>query len=718
MAVLLGCLLCLGLATQVGASSNLGDQGEQGADEASAQGGQEGAEQGFDTYDEVLVVSITGQDTRLGDSVLHVQVLDDEDVKSSASVTVADFLRGVAGFSLLRQTSSMASHPTTQSVSLRGIGGTGASRTLVLFDGIPLNDPFAGWVRWNMVPLERLSQTEVVKGGGSGVWGNLAMGGVINLRTRQTSGTSFDTTAKLGERGLLSGALGGGGSVGDSSFYLRGEVLEFDGYPNVLESQRGPVDEPVFADYTTAYFSWQHAPSESRLLRAKASWLDEDRGNGTPLQRNDTQASILTAGFQSAGESGLWELDVFAQDQDFANFFGSASLDRTTETPTLDQFDVPSEALGLSLRWSLTPGRHHLNAGGDIQLVDGANTEHFLWTGSEFARERSAGGEQQVAGVYIHDTIEAGDRVALSVALRADRWEATDGALFIFERATGDVLTDVAYEDRDDTQLSPRLGLRYQVDDRWTLRTSGYKGFRAPTINELYRPFRLAGGIVNEANATLEPEEILGFEAGAEYAGEGVRARINAFWMEIDDPVINLTLASAGAGGSFIRPCGFVPSFGICRQRANVGTHRNRGVEIELGGRPTANWSWSIDWLLSDVEVTESEQEPQLVGLEPRLIPELSLNAQLSYSHPRFLKATLSARFVGERFADDLNEFPLDEFTMIDLSLRRPLGERLEVFAGVQNLLDEETAIDATATLIRVAEPRLVHAGLRFSFGG
>ena len=110
--------------------------------------------------------------------------------------------------------------------------------------------------------------------------------------------------------------------------------------------------------------------------------------------RNSTEAGIASAGFQSAGDSGLWEVDLFVQDQDFANFFGSASLDRTSERPTLDQFDVPSESLGLSGRWSHRVGSHLLSAGGDVQLIEGSNTERFLWTGSDFARQRSAGGER------------------------------------------------------------------------------------------------------------------------------------------------------------------------------------------------------------------------------------------------------------------------------------------------------------------------------------
>ena len=70
----------------------------------------------------------------------------------SPALTLDDFLRRVPGFTLFRRTSSLVAHPTAQGVSLRGVGPSGASRSLVLADGIPLNDPFGGWVYWSRVP--------------------------------------------------------------------------------------------------------------------------------------------------------------------------------------------------------------------------------------------------------------------------------------------------------------------------------------------------------------------------------------------------------------------------------------------------------------------------------------------------------------------------------------------------------------------------------------
>src|SRR6185503_11871026 len=112
-----------------------------------------------------------------------LNVLTGSQIKTSPAVVADDVLRQIPTFSLFTRASSLSSHPTSQGVSLRGIGPSGVSRTLVLADGIPQNDPFGGWVYWTRVPLESVNRIEVVDGPSSSLYGNYAMGGVINIMT-------------------------------------------------------------------------------------------------------------------------------------------------------------------------------------------------------------------------------------------------------------------------------------------------------------------------------------------------------------------------------------------------------------------------------------------------------------------------------------------------------------------------------------------------------
>jgi outer membrane receptor protein involved in Fe transport len=116
------------------------------------------------TLSETVTVHAVRGEQRIGDVPASITIVDGDSVRQSAAIVADDVLRQVPTFSLFRRTSSLASHPTTQGVSLRGIGPSGVSRTLVLFDDIPFNDPFGGWVYWTRVPLENTERVEIVDG--------------------------------------------------------------------------------------------------------------------------------------------------------------------------------------------------------------------------------------------------------------------------------------------------------------------------------------------------------------------------------------------------------------------------------------------------------------------------------------------------------------------------------------------------------------------------
>src|SRR5205814_6098711 len=135
---------------------------------------------------------------RLGDVPASSTILSRDEIRQSPAVVADDVLRRVPTFSLFRRTSSLSSHPTAQGVSLRGITPSGVSRTLVLFDGVPFNAPFGGWVYWTRVPLESAERIEIVDGSSSSLYGNYAMGGVINIMTSRPSRRTLEIKPQYG----------------------------------------------------------------------------------------------------------------------------------------------------------------------------------------------------------------------------------------------------------------------------------------------------------------------------------------------------------------------------------------------------------------------------------------------------------------------------------------------------------------------------------------
>lgn len=665
---------------------------------------------------EEIVLTPSRIEQRRSEVPESVAVLAEEDVRESAALAVDDFLRQIPGFSLFRRSSSLVAHPTAQGVTLRGIAPSGASRTLVLLDGVPLNDPFGGWVYWSRVPLESLERIEVVRGGGSGVWGNAALGGVIQLFNRQPKGRALEAAALGGNRGTWRVDALAADRRGPVSIWLGGHRFDTGGYPVLRGDQRGPIDEDAASDHAGFRGRATWTVGDEGEVFLGGNWFSEDRENGTRLTRNSTEIGAVSAGarWKGLGDSE-WRLDGFGQLQSFASTFSSQEADRSREQPALDQFDVPATAAGTSLQWARRfGGAHGVSAGFDFRWVDGETNEDFRNLGAGFTRRRRAGGEQRFFGLFVEDQWKLSEHTIGTASLRGDLWE-NDG-LFRHERSLedGSIVRDDRFGDRDRGAVSPRVGVVHWLTEEMSIRGLFYGGFRAPTLNELVRPFRVRND-VTEANASLDPERLLGGEIGADYAVAMALARVTGFWNEIDDPIANVTV---GEGPGTVEPCGFVPEGGVCRQRRNLGASRVRGIEAEVDWMPRAGWFAAVQYLFNDARVTDAPGAPGLEGKRLAQVPRHQVAVRVSWAAKSIGRLAAQVRWVGEQFEDDQNELRLGDFAVVDLLASRAISPELEVFFGVENLFDRTIPVGKTTDgLVTIGAPLLAHGGLRWRWG-
>ncbi len=669
---------------------------------------------------ETIVVTAARSEQELGEVTASVSVLDGDELRTSASLALDDTMRRVPGFSLFRRNSSIVAHPTSQGVSLRGIGPSGVSRTLVLLDGLPLNDPFGGWIYWGRVGRESLERVEVVRGGGSSLWGNSALGGVIHLVTAAPSapGPSLRLSALAGDHGVASGEAWFGHGFERGALTLSARAFGTDGYAVAPDHQSGVIDVDAFSEQTGGGGRLAFSPGDSVQMAVGADRLSEDRGNGTPLTGNDTElSSFRLSADMVSGRGDTWTLRGFAHEQQFASRFSAQAADRSTERPALDQFLVDSDAAGLGAQWLGEAGQGEAGggawvAGAEWRNVDGATNENFFFSGGAFNRRRVAGGDQTILGGYVQRRADFGDRLALELGARIDRWSTGSGSRLETNLADGSVRRMDSFEDRAETAASPRIGFRYALDLGWSLRGSVYGSFRAPTVNELYRPFRV-GNDITEANEALEPERLSGIEFGAVRYRGGARLSLNAFLNRVENPIANVTLASIDSS-RFFAPCGFVPGGGSCRQRLNLDRTRIHGLEAELRHRFRDDWRLDAAYLYSSAEVDSAASFPELEGRRLAQTPEHSASLGLEYLNPEVVQARLGLRFVGEQYEDDLNARPLDSFAVVDLSAARAIPNGWQVFVGLENILDEEVQVGLTSSgRLTIGAPRMVHVGVR-----
>ena len=591
-------------------------------------------------FADTLVVTAARAPERLTDAVAPTSVLTREDLARSPGLTLDDQLRQIPGFSLLRRSSSLTAHPTSQGVSLRGLGPSGASRTLVLFDGVPLNDPFGGWVYWNRLPLSGLESVEVARGSLSQLYGSAAMGGAIQLLPRPPQPGALEVTARGGDlqdwrrRSLRRGRRRDGGW----GYTLAGRLFDTGGFYILSPENRGAVDRPATVDFGTLF-----GRVEMGRYHVGINAFHEERGNGTALQTNDTSLQSLQAGW--SGEH--WEWDAFGQTQRFRSTFSRILPDRSQEFLTARQdFDV--NGFGGSTAW---------RSGGG--LLAGADVRRASWSDQD----------QTLGGVYVQQTFGVTPRLDLLAGARLDLWASQTTR----------------------TSFNPRLGALFRASDEVTVRASAYRGFRAPTLNELYRPFRV-GNVETDANPDLREETLTGAEIGADFhPSAGLFARLNVFRNRIDGAVGNVTLS-------------VTPQL-ITRRRENLDRVNADGLEAELRLRLPSlpRWQLQASYLYTDSRVERT-------GLR---VPQVPLNqGSLGIAFDGPVAVLLQERGAGRQFDDDLNQFPLPGYLVTDLSLRRPFGNRVDLFLSAENLFDRKVVTGRTP-IETLGSPRLIQLGVK-----
>ena len=651
---------------------------------------------------ERVTVSASRTSARVVETPTSVVILSAQDISSTAALATDDILRQVPGFSLFRRTDSRTANPTAQGVSLRGLGASGASRALVLADGIPLNDPFGGWVYWDRVPRMEIASIEAASGGASHLYGSDALGGVVNILRKPIAEDAFSLEAAFGNERTPDLSFASSKQVGPWAASLAGQLFSTDGYVAIPTDLRGSIDTPVDSEHGSGELRVSRSFSDRANIYARGALFGEDRDNGTPLQTNNTTMRELALGGKWASEElGSFDLRGYVSRQNYDQTFSSIASDRNSETVTRSQ-RVPAQRVGLALQWAKSIGtRQNLVAGLEEWNVHGQTNELGYFKGN-LSSSSSTGGRENNWGAYGEDIIRVTPRLLLTLSGRVDHWQNFDA--FSASQPIPPTAPPVyaPFANRSQTFFSPRLAVLHKLTNNVSLTASGYRSFRAPTLNELYRSFRV-GSIFTEANSDLLAERLTGGEAGAIVTGwnERLLVRGNFFWSEITRPIANVTIS-------------VTPSL-ITRQRQNLGRTRSRGVEFEVSGRVTNSFSLSGGYELTDATVTRFPSDTTLVGNDLPQVPRNQFTFQARYSKP-FLVVGVQGRFVGEQYDDDQNTFLLRRFFVMDAMVSHSLRPGVEVFAAAENLLNQRYDVGLTP-ILSVGPPILARAGIRLQFG-
>lgn len=670
-------------------------------------------------FAEAIVVTAQRSEQSVRDVPAAITTLDRQEAAASPIATFEGVLQQyVPGFSLQRNGSSVSADATVQAVHLRGTGQGTSSHTLVLLDGVPLVDAFGGWISWGRVPTEAVDRVEVVRTGNATAWGNLALGGVVQVITRKPERRELSLFAEGGSQNTarLAGRLAE--RRGDWGLELGGSHFETDGFVERAPGFRGPIDVTTRTEQSGARGRLTRQLGAGADFELAADWWTEERRDVTRLSAGTADALLVRASGQALdAREALWRYTLFGQESALSSLRTDADSTRTVETPSLDQFDVPATSYGGSSEWGRLVGDHQLTVGGDLSWVEGSTNEDFAFAEGRFTRRRHAGGEQILGGLFLADLWRASPRWSVTAAVRFDRWETSAGRRLERSLIDGETLLDVRHDDRGGDVFTPSVGVVYRPTAAFGAHAALFTGFRAPNLNELHRPFRTGGGTVAEANPALEPERSRGAELGFDLAGRRGRLAVAAYWNRVDDPIVTRTIGSAGPDGSVIEPCGFVPPGGRCARRENLGRVESRGAEIE-GWRSLGDVvRVAASYVYIDSEILSAPHRPQLEGKPLISTPEHQATLRLTARAPGELELFVAGRYVGRRYDDDLGVFQLPSFVLFDLGASRPLGRGFALSLAAENLLDRryETRRDR---VVEYGAPRQVRLGVRYRWPG
>jgi outer membrane receptor protein involved in Fe transport len=650
-------------------------------------------------------VTVTAYRTPLGEleSPVSTRTLTPVELETAAPITMDGQVRQLPGVELFRRSSSLVANPTSQGISLRGLGSTSASRTLVTSDDVPLNDPLGGWIHWEEEPELAVSSIDVVRGGASDLYGSSAIGGVMNVAIVRPTATMAEFRSSYGMLGTYDasglaetkhgpwGVMGAGGALGT------------DGFIQEAPWQRGPVDIKSNVHAQNGLLLGEHDRGPLRLL-VRGSGFNEDRSNGTPYQVNGTRLWRYAAGGDWQGpHDGSLAARLYGSDEHYRQTFSSISnlpnfgdptcSYRCGEIPTR-YGQIPDNELGAAALWTQPVGAGLLLLGGaDVHDVRVWDREQLFGSSATLT---NLSVRQRDTGLYSEALwTRKGWTVAGSV--RVDWFRNFDANQTLWTGTTW-VPTPNQPPTLEQTIFDPRLGISRKLWQHWAISGSGFRAFRAPTPSELYRSTQV-GNQLTRPNSSLLSERATGWEAGLASQWRWGTIRTSYFLTQINRPIAAVTLNPNSSP--------------ILLMRENLGQIESKGFSLDFGLAP-------LHWLAVDggyqyahATVTKGTVD---VG---NWIPEVARNmATLNVRafQSRLGTLSLQSRLSGIQYDDDANTYMLHGFFKLDAYGSHAFGSHLELFAAGENLFDRTIEVAKTPTTT-LATPRIARAGINLKLG-
>ena len=692
-------------------------------------------------YDQKLndmVVNATRSGTPLDEMSLNTTILTKEALESSPDQTIDQVIKNVPGV-FLNDVPYYQKDPTGQSINVRGLG---YGRTLVLIDGLPANDAFYGTVQWNLVPMSSIESVEFVRGGVSSLYGNYGMGGVININTKMPKNSSQEVSASYGSFATGNVAASKDLIVSDAmQMRFSADYFSSEGFQNYATISPGSPSNIKNGMGTDAvknsnvrlqnYF--KPTQDTNAFLRMGYSTM-ADLSNNYAIAPNLIQTADVAAGSTTKIDvDKKAQVNVYYQN---TNFYKQTANNLTAAPykPYINaNYTDPYSTVGASAQYT-----HDLKLAGidqyilavDARNISASNQTNNLASTGAVNSVNYAQGQQNFYGLLGQIKSKA-SAIPLEATLgaRVDAWNSQTPTYSNTNYGTGNtgIPTYSSVPNQSKTQLSPSLGLLYNVSSDWDLRSAAYQAFHAPSMNNTLRSYGNSVSGYSLANPNLTPETMTGYEVGTDYRWKSGFAQLTAFNNYITNAITSYKITSANwafanslctsSGISGCTQTSTSPGYTNVSYYTNQQNLLSQGLELQY--HHDINPHWGLDGGYSYTKTTltwSATSDP--INTQVGGVPRNMANAGLTYYPVPQASLTTTVRYVGNSWMAT-GSLPVPAYAVVGLKANYQVTPQAAVFASVVNLFNRQYVtfnIASQASSYQAGMPQAITVGARIQF--
>lgn len=588
-------------------------------------------------------------------------------------------------------------------VGLRSVVSREPGRQLTLIDGVPINSADGGGTNWNRLIESDFQRIEVLKGPGATIYGNNAMGGVVNLVLKRPISNQLAVTARANYSTFNTQqadfSIMQKMSDNENSFYytLAAKGLKSDGYISVPDSLSDETDTTVFLKEYGANTRFGYMFDSKSHIEVEYNYYDEYRGQGTKVVLNDGAVSTYKTHFtklnyHNSRRKLKMDFNLFYQIEHYGRDIEKIKKNNYTHIRVnSDRIDYGALAM-----FHYVFKNHQLSFGGDSRSGEVYGVDDYQTSSDKVINK----GKLDVVNFSFSDEWQMFPKFKTIVGINYAYGHFYKGA-FLLEnptRATDFMLPNIGtLENKKWNALSPRVALQYDLRKTMNVYAVLSRGFRAPSLDDLTR-FGFIHIGYKEANPNLKPETLDNIETGFRVQSKKWALQTNVYFSQGNDFMNYVATGDSLFGGRK-----------LVYKKENVTTVYLYGFEVNIDYAFSKNWQLNTNYTFSGSEIGKFEQRQELEGLSLSYVPQDMANISLSYSYKK-LKTSLNIHYQGKMFLDEFNTFIVDPLFSLDASFTYEFYKKISLRLSGQNLLDEQHMISSD----QISLGRYLSVGLQY----